>query len=188
MSVLGRGDLAPSRKRRRGPGGAVIAAIAVLLLAAIAYGGYYLLTSPNSAKTPEPTCTPAAGRQPARAISPASVHLRVLNGTGRTGLAKTTGDLLRSRRFLVDAVGNSGAPVTGTPVIRYGPDGRPAAELLALQLPSGVLTPDPRLHGRVDLILASAFSRLRTPAEVAAATRARAVQSAASPRPTPGCR
>jgi hypothetical protein len=190
VSVLGRGDLAPSRSRRRRPSGPLLGLLAVVLLAAIAGGGYFLLSSAGDesgkAGSSCPPATPSGRR--VRALTPPAVHLRVLNGTGRNGLAKTTGSLLRARGFPVDAVGNTTGPVTGAPLVRYGVGGRPAAELVALQLPSAVLVADASVRGRVDLVLGSAFTRLRTPAEVAAATRARSTRPATSPRPSPSCR
>lgn len=188
MSVLGRGDLAPSRTRRRRSTGLLVGLLAVVLLAGIAGGGYYLLRSDRG--TAGALCAPRSTSSPSgKPLIPAAVHLRVLNGTGRTGLAKTTGSLLHARGFAVDAVGNTDAPVGGPPVVRYGAGGRAAAELVALQLPRATLATDPRLRGRVELVLGSAYTRLRTPAEVAAAVRARnAVRASASPRPTATCR
>lgn len=186
MSVL-RGDLAPSRSRRRSSG-PLLGALAVVVLAAIAGGGYYLLSSSGDAARPGPSCgSVAPSSRPARALSPAAVHLRVLNGTGRTGLAKATGSLLHARGFAVDAFGNTG-PASGAPVLRYGAGGRPAAELIALHLTSAALVSDPRVRGHVDLVLGSGFTRLRTPAEVTAATKARNARAASSPRPSPTCR
>ncbi len=162
--------------------------LAVVVLAAIAAGGYYLLTSSGDGAKPRPSCgSVAPSSLPARPLTPAGVHLRVLNGTGRTGLAKTTGALLQARGFPVDAVGNT-RPASGIPVLRYGPGGRPAAELVALHLTSAALVSDPRVRGRVDLVLGSGFTRLRTPAEVTAATKAGKARAASSPRPSPTCR
>lgn len=188
MSVLGRGDLAPSRTRQRRLTGLLLALLAVVLLAGIAGGGYYLLRSDGM--TPAAPCLPrTTSARPAKPPTPATVHLAVLNGTGRTGLAKETGSLLRARGFAVDAVGNTSGSVTGPPVVRYGGGGRPAAELVALQLPSATLVSDPRLRGRLELVLGSAYTRLRTPAEVATAIRARnAARASVSPRPTATCR
>ncbi len=188
MTLLGRGDLAPSRNRRRRSTGLVVGVLAVLLLVGIAGGGYYLLTA-DAGGGPGPSCPPAsASARPAPPLTPSRVHLRVLNGTGRNGLAKTTGSLLRARGFAVDDVGNTPKPVAGLPLIRFGTSGRPAADLLALQLPRVTLVSDPRLKGTVDLVLGSAYSRLRTPAELAAATKARAAQSSPSAGASGGCR
>lgn len=187
MSVL-RGDLAPSRSRRRRSTGPLLGVLAVVVLVAIAGGGYYLLSSPGDGARPGPSCgSVAPSSRPVRALSPAAVHLRVLNGTGRTGLAKTTGALLHARGFAVDAVGNTG-PTRGAPVLRYGAGGRPAAELVALYLTSATLVPDARVRGGVDLVLGSGFTRLRAPAEVTAAAKARNARAAGSPRPSPTCR
>jgi len=188
VTLPGRRDLAPSRGRRRRLTGPLVAVLAVVLLAAIAAGGYYLLSSSGRGDPAGASCPSGTpGSRAAGGPTPPAVHLRVLNGTGRNGLARSTGALLAKRGFVVDAVGNT-APATGPPVIRYGAGGKPGAELLALQLPQAALVADPRVRGRVDLVLAAAFSRLRTPAEVAAATSARRAQAAASPRPSPTCR
>lgn len=189
MTLLGAGDLAPSRSRRRRGAGPLVAVLSIVLLTAIAGGGYYLLFSGRGSQ-PGPVCPSAStSPRPARPLTAAAVHLRVLNGTGRNGLAKATGAQLRARGFPVDAVGNTSAPVAGPAMIRYGPTGRAGADLLALQLPQARLVGDPRLRGPLELVLGSGFSRLRTPAEVAAASRARnAARASAAPRTSPSCR
>ena len=154
--------------------------VAIVLLVGIAAGGYYLLSSGDGSETSPPCPSASATPRPARPLTAAAVHVRVLNGTGRNGLAKATGAQLRARGFPVDAVGNTSAPVAGPAIIRYGPTGRAAAELLALQLPQARLAADPRLRGPLELVLGSAFSRLRTPAEAAAASRARSAASASA--------
>lgn len=168
----------------------MLATLAVLVLLAVAGGGYYLLSTSRAAPPVRPCPTPTvAVRPPPRLPDPASVHVRVLNGTVRRGLARETASLLRVRGFLVNGVGNTPGLVSGPPVVRYGAGGQSAAELVVLQLPSASVVFDPSVVGRVDLVLGSAFSRLRTPAEVSTAMRSHTVRSAAtSPQPSPTCR
>lgn len=189
VTILGGGDLAPRRNRRR-TRGPVLATLAVLVLLAVAGGGYYLLSTSRAAPPVRPCPTPTvAVRLPPRLPDPGSVHVRVLNGTVRRGLARETASLLRARGFVVNGVGNTPGLVPGAPVVRYGAGGQSAAELVALQLPGALVVFDPSVVERVDLVLGSAFSRLRTPAEVSTALRSRTLRSAAaSPQPSPTCR
>ena len=63
-------------------------------------------------------------------------------------------------------------PLPGRSQVRFGPGGRPGATLLSAHVSGSALVPAPRSpRGSVDLVLGSAFVRLRTPAEVTAALR-----------------
>jgi polyisoprenyl-teichoic acid--peptidoglycan teichoic acid transferase len=90
-------------------------------------------------------------RQPA-AVSPASVHVRVLNGTGRAGEAGAARDELSGAGFEVVGVGD-GAFGTDVTTIAFGAGQEDAADLLARHLasPGARLVADPTLT--VDLVL-----------------------------------
>jgi hypothetical protein len=176
----------------------------VLVLLALAGGGYYLVqrgdddapTETVAQATGCPTPVPAAARpaaaQPAVVLPvPGQVQLRLLNGTGRNGLARTVGNELARRGFRVAGMGNAPKPLTGATRIAFGPGARPAATLVGVHVIGGQLVPvatAPR--GSVDVVLGSSFVRLRTAAEVKAATQALAhpVPVKAAPRPSPSCR
>jgi hypothetical protein len=109
----------------------------------------------------------------------ATLPVRVLNGTSHHGLAGQTADVLRQRGFRIAGVGNA-ARLRGRSQLRYGTRDALAARVTALQVPDAVLVADRTVTRRVDLVLGSAFRRLRTPTEVVAATR-----RAKLPKPRP---
>ncbi len=171
-------DLGPRRQFPRRA--AVAAGLSLLLFLGIAYGGWRLVHSPSKHNAVTcPSVTPSVTRAPA-------VPVRVLNGTGRRGLAGRTAGVLRQRGFRVAGVGNA-ARVAGRSEVRYGPQQASAARLVALQVPDARLVPDKKATKRVDIVLGGAFRRLRTPAEVAVATKAANLPSAtpASAAPCP---
>jgi len=161
-------------RRFRGWGAA---AAALLLFAGIAYGGWRLLhqsTTSRVASCPRPSL--GAG-SPAGAQG---IAIRVLNGTSRRGLARSTAAALSRRGFHVTGVGN-GPRVPGQTQVRYAAADSLAARLTALQLTGVVLAADPAVRRRVDIVLGGRFRRLRTPAEVTAATKAAGLPT---PRPS----
>ena len=200
------GDLAPARKhrrygrRRRNP---LPAVLAVLVLLAVVGGAYALQrgdddppaeTLARATDCPKPAAPkPVAAQQPVVLPVPGKVQLRLLNGTGRNGLARTVGNELARRGFRVAGMGNAPKPLTGATRISFGPGARTAATLVGVHVLGAQLVPvgaAPR--GSVDVVLGSSFVRLRNPSEVKAMTTALAHPvtpvKAAAPRPTPTCR
>jgi hypothetical protein len=179
--------------------------LAVLALLAVAAGGYYLVQRDDDAPTetvaqatgcptPAPAAPePAAAAKPLVLPVPGQVQLRLLNGTGRNGLARTVGNELARRGFRVAGMGNAPKPLTGATRISFGPGARPAATLVGVHVLGAQLVPvatAPR--GSVDVVLGSSFVRLRNAAEVKAMTTALAHPAtpvkAAAAQPTPSCR
>lgn len=112
----------------------------------------------------QPTCGPGGI---ATIAEPAATVVKVLNGTGTSGLATSTGDELRARAFQVSSVGNTGQPTAATEV-RFSLDLQDQGLAVALQLPAGSLVVDPDVT-EVTLVLGPDFTTLRTPEEAAAA-------------------
>ncbi|WP_231121712.1 LytR C-terminal domain-containing protein [Motilibacter peucedani] len=156
------------RKRRR----RVRLLLTVALAAAVVAGGWYAwgrwLADPDPgpvasapvttvatlpSPTPGPSCTPPA---------PRTVRVRVLNSTPKAGLAAAVGRAYRSRGFTVASVGNSTGPVGGTVVVRSGPKGAAAAREVAAWVPGARLVTDRRAGTTVDVVVGSAYSRMRT--------------------------
>ncbi|MPY93265.1 MAG: hypothetical protein GEV08_09410 [Acidimicrobiia bacterium] len=82
----------------------------------------------------------------ASAGSPEAVQLTVLNGTGRPNEGSTTAEGLRGVGFEVASVGDAETVDNAETVVRYLPDARPGAELVARYLLGGaVLEEDPEL-------------------------------------------
>ena len=202
------GDLAPARRRRRHAFGrrrsrTVPLLLALLLLAGLTGGAFLLRRGGDGgddngerlASGPCGTPAPAALRlvssrrtaaQPvAQALpAPAAVRLRLFNGTARDGLARTVGEALAARGFAVLSTVNAPGPLPGRSQVRFGPGGRPGATLLSAHVSGSTIVPVPGApRGSVELVLGSAFVRLRTPAEVTAALRAPARSVAARPAP-----
>jgi hypothetical protein len=201
------GDLAPARKhrrygrRRRSPWPAVLV---VLLLVGVAGGAYAYsqrdtdsdvgsVAQASPCPAPAPVATRAAAKPVAvRLPAPGAVRFRLLNGTGRDGLARIVGNELARRGFQVAATINAPKPLPGASHVTFGPGARAAATLVGLHVLGGQLIPVPAApRGAVEVTLGSSFIRLRTAAEVrsAAAALAHPAKPVVRPQPKPsaGC-
>lgn len=196
------GDLAPARRRRRGYGSRrrsrygrrspLVPLLVVVLVLAVAGVAWALRRDNSSAGSttlaqlqpcPSPTAaTPAPApvqAAPAKLPAPGQVQLRLLNGSGRSLLARTVGDELARRGFRVVGMGNAPTPLSGASRIYFGPSARPGATLLAAHVLGAQLVPvATAAPGSIDVVLGSGFARLRTAAEVSVAARALTAQKA----------
>ncbi|MFV5991674.1 LytR C-terminal domain-containing protein [Streptomyces sp. NPDC056231] len=134
-----------------------------------------------------PTSKPST---PARALpAPAKITVNVYNATPRGGLAKAAADELKKRGFRIGKVGNASAEydkkVPGPGVLLGAPTATNGTfPVLGTQLPGATPKTDARKTADVDLILGTAFKKLNTPKEAAAALAA-----LNKPAPTPSsCR
>ncbi|MGN6332277.1 MAG: LytR C-terminal domain-containing protein [Motilibacteraceae bacterium] len=198
-----RGSGALRRGRRRGRRVLTVLVVLVLLAAVAGTAWWFVLRQPSTSTTPAaaptPTCTPVASPTasptptflPATPLPPGKVDVRVLNATPRSGLAKTVGDEMASRGFHVVAIGNDTAKraVTAPAEVRYGKAGAAAALTVAAQVPGSIPVLDKRSGASVDLVLGSAYTSLRPPAQAsAAATPVRPVTATPTPSARPsGC-
>jgi hypothetical protein len=192
------GDLAPPRRRRYGGGYGRrrrrrnLRLVMAVLLVAVAAGAAYLLRQ-DDAKVPTrtvqqkpcttagPTATSTAAARPVVLPRPQQVRLALLNGTSRNGLAKTVGDQLAARGFVVMTQANAPAALTGPSQVAFGAGADPAAALVARWILGSTTVSNPRVaRGTVQVTLGSAFQRLATPAEAAAPA-----QPTGSPTPDP---
>ncbi len=196
------GDLMPARHRRYGGGYGrrrrrnrrVIAVVLLVGLAGAAWWYYgqddsATPTSVSTLPTCAPTPTPTATRAPARPVAlpqPAAVTLSVLNGTNRTLLAKRVGDALAAQGFHVTGQGNARATVAGPSQVVYGPGASLQARTVSLWVLGATVVPAPRARpGTVQLVLGTAYTRLASPAEAAAARRGAPTIPSTAPSPTP---
>lgn len=86
-------------------------------------------TSANASATPSPTAEPLT-------IPPSRIAVRVLNGTGVTGLgARTRQDLIRAGFLVPDTAGNTATTDYRKTVIRHAPGREDSARTLAAALP-----------------------------------------------------
>lgn len=179
MTILGRGDLSPPRRRHRNRARAVTALLVVVVLAVVGYFGWRTMRGPGRrAATPPRSCvTPNPGPTP---DAPSDVVVAVLNSTPRQGLAHQLADALRARGFRIGRVGNTTPVVAGAGQVRFGPGQQSAALAVAEQVPGAVMTPAP--GAGVSLVLGSGFRSL-APAEAAAAARQRDLAAASASPP-----
>jgi hypothetical protein len=131
-------------------------------------------TAKAPAATVQPTgCTP--GAKAVRLPTPASVTVRVLNGTNRDKLAAKVTSQLKSRGFTVGKPDSTSA-LAGVGEIQYGTAGRAGATLLRYYLPGAKLARVNRPDAGIVVVLGSGFQSLAP-----AATVDRAVAGASKP-------
>lgn len=103
--------------------------------------------------------THACGMVTAAAVVRDSFGVRVLNGSGHSGLARHAAAALRSAGFRITFVGNAAERDWNdeTAVIRYGPHGSAQAQLVASALGGSRLVEDLRTGSGVDVILGTTY-------------------------------
>ena len=131
------------------------------------------------------TCTStAAAGTPTVLPATATVSIDVLNSTTKNGLATTTAAQLVKLGFKQAAVPTNDTttryPVTGVAELRFGPAGKPSADLLAFYLPGSTEIADTRAGSVVDVAIGAKFTAVATPDAVAAALKAAHVTQAAA--------
>ncbi|MGA5300439.1 LytR C-terminal domain-containing protein [Nucisporomicrobium flavum] len=99
------------------------------------------------------------------------VTVRVYNGSGTPGLAKTVSADFRNRRFTTEKPAESRKKVDGVAVLRYGPEAVGRAWLVrAYFLNQADVRYDPRRKGPVvDVVVGAGFLQLATFTEVSQA-------------------
>lgn len=198
------GDLSPARRRRYGGTYGrrrrrTLRGLLVLVLLVVAGGGALWLLkrddtqapsrrqtaasgAPAAAATPTPCVTaPPAPARPVVLPAPGTVKLVLLNGTPRNGLGRSVGNQLAARGFKVAGTGNAPRPQAGPTTVVFGPGAQPGAMVVARAILGSTLAGNPKAPaGTLQVVLGTTFTRLRTPAEVAALGRT-AVPPAAKP-------
>ncbi len=110
------------------------------------------------------TKLPRAGKQKVKTVSPATVKVKVLNGTTTYGLGATTAASLRARGFdVIGPAADASSQTHTSTVIEYaGAAELPAAQTLAAVVSNASLKPDSGLHSStLRLILGSTFTSLK---------------------------
>jgi LytR cell envelope-related transcriptional attenuator len=138
-----------------------------------------LTTTTSHSCAPKPaakTTAKAKASTPTRAVpvvwpSTSTVHIAVLNGTSRAGLAKSVAGQLRTRGFKIGTISNDTVSTVTVTQVRYGPTQATAAKLVQLYLPGSRLVPNSSKAATVTVSLGSSYSRLSTNAAVARAKR-----------------
>ncbi|GAB4076055.1 hypothetical protein GCM10028781_08180 [Nostocoides australiense] len=106
---------------------------------------------------------------PAPPPLPGEITVNVYNTTYREGLASEVGDALRDRSFELGSVGND--PLMSflpddVAVIRHGPEGADAADVLLQHIPGARLVTDTREDTSLDLVLGNDYAALTPEAEI----------------------
>ncbi|KQS00512.1 transcriptional regulator [Williamsia sp. Leaf354] len=117
-------------------------------------------SSSSSSKAPSssaPSTTPQAPQViTASAQSPSAVGVRVLNGTGTTGLATRVSDQMSQLGFDVRGVADASENQTQT-VVRYGPGEQAAAATVASMITGAVIQSDRTVKSGVEVLLGSDY-------------------------------
>lgn len=124
---------------------------------------------------------------PAAAAKPADVTVRVLNGSGQSGLAATALNALVAAGFRGNGTGNSSMRVAQTEV-HYAPGNEAKAALVAAYLGNALTKLDPSVTGTdVEALLGQDFKAVTTPStSVAPTTLPAAAAGVSAPSPAPG--
>jgi LCP family protein required for cell wall assembly len=110
-----------------------------------------------AAETAAPTTTPPAPTTPAPTLSPASVIVGVLNGSGVTGAAATAATTLVGAGF--HAASNGNADPLATTTVRHHTGDEAAAALVATQVPGAAVVVDDAVPaGVVQLVIGTDFN------------------------------
>jgi LCP family protein required for cell wall assembly len=140
----------------------------------------------SSSSTSSSPAAPTSTKPPANAPSPSSVHVEVVNGSGVAGQAAQATAALTSAGYQAITNTASRAYIGTANQIRYAPDARPSAQLLASKLAGGAtLTADPTLTStsyNLELITGGSYSGLVRPG----ATTTTAAPAPAPPPPPGG--
>ncbi|QAY64193.1 LytR family transcriptional regulator [Xylanimonas allomyrinae] len=162
-----------ARRRREHERQAVVygVLVALLLLVGLAALAVYsgAIEAPfargfTSTETPEdavtPPCLPAVEGQPDGALPLAysEVHLRILNASNLTGIARAYETVLSGRGFAVDSVGNYTSVLTYNE-LRFGGQGIVAAYTLAAQFPEMRMVLDAREDATIDLLVGKKYEK-----------------------------
>jgi LytR cell envelope-related transcriptional attenuator len=169
-------DLPSGRTRRtRRP---LPAAIFFLVLAVAALGVWWGVVRQNANMQQAQAATCSTASAAPKSVDPASVALRVLNGSSVAGKAAEVATTLQSRGFPAPETGNHAA-ITGVGQIVYGVRGAEAARFLQLYLPGATMTKDTRADAKVDLVLGPDFKGLSAQDQVTSKLAEAASASAA---------
>jgi hypothetical protein len=114
----------------------------------------------NIAKADNSVAQKKAAAKPT--IPAAKIRVRVLNGTGRAGLAATVADALKAKGFKVVKVGNTPKPSVTKSTVRYGPSGAKAMPTLQQDLKTVTPKAVSSLHtGTLDLLIGKDWGGLK---------------------------
>ena len=145
----------------------MIALLAVVLVVAFLFYFGVLGKSATTAAAEKPNygvtapCATTDGTGTAKSVAAGSVSVRVLNATGKAGLADAVSESLVNRGFTAKGVANyPGTKTFERTEIRFGKNGINQAYTLAGHFNDAILRMDDRADKLVDVIIGSTFSNL----------------------------
>ncbi|HET7406819.1 MAG TPA: LCP family protein [Mycobacteriales bacterium] len=108
----------------------------------------------------ETSSQPAKTTPPKVTVAPGDVHVVVLNGTARNGLARSTGDALAAEGFHVDRFGNATSHALARTTVRYSAGHKEAAQTVAAAT-GAVLQQDDTVGDAIMLVLGGDFTQVQ---------------------------
>jgi hypothetical protein len=179
VTIPGRGDLSPRRKRRNWRRRFGVTFV-VLAVAAGGYVGYRQLS--NGSAAPHVALGPCPTTTSTPVVAPAD-RVTVRNATLETGLAREVAHELRQRHFRVGKPGNTPFRGKGVATVRYSPDRLATARLVAAQFAGATLV---QVTGSrvLEVDIGPKFRALVPVAQALAAERAGGASTSPSPTAT----
>lgn len=144
--------------------------IFIVVLAVIALGVWFKVLQTDQAR-PSSDADACPAPPTVTAMDPATVRVRVLNGTDTAGLAAQVTAEFVGRGFAVTETANdrSGREVLGLGELRYGRRGAEQAAFVALFVPGITLVRDTRSDDLIDVALGPEYIGLATTEAIAIA-------------------
>src|SRR3954453_2658939 len=127
---------------------------------------------PGTAPKPRPSSSESAAPL---VVAPSAIRVRVLNGTGETGLAHKVAQELAARGFVVVGTGDADSTGYTTTVVRYGPDRNQSSQTLAASVTGATRQINGALSGTLELIVGTDYAgtkavKVTTPTATPSAT------------------
>jgi hypothetical protein len=110
---------------------------------------------PLPGTAPRATVTPSAAPL---VVAPSAIRVRVLNGTGKPGIAHAVARDLATDGFQIVGVGDADASTYTQTTVRYGPDRNESSQTVAAALKGATRQLDAALSGTLDVIVGSDYS------------------------------
>jgi len=105
-----------------------------------------------------PSATPSG---PALTVPPAAIKVRVRNGNGISGQAKTTSEALRGIGFVITGATNADKTDYAETVVRHGPDKADSARTVVAAIPGSRAEPNASLGSTIDVVVGANYAGVR---------------------------
>jgi LCP family protein required for cell wall assembly len=129
--------------------------------------------------------TPAPTQPPNDLIvRPSRIRLKVLNGSGVNGIARTAADDLAELGFVIRGTGDADATTYTQTIVRHGPSKADSARTVAAALPGSAIQLDQTLGSTIEVIVGAQYGGVR-PVTISSATPTPTAEPTAAPSTTP---